>query len=286
MRHRIGSFRGCDTGKSTHFVGGWRDFDIGHPDCVLHNGASAGSPAFINSAVTQADRSIAFTIVDSTTGATTLQNMDVYTLPLLRKDGKPVTFADSFCFKTQIEVVSHSGDIGHSTNFYQPVIAMALGQSTDVDHTDNHYVGTGFVGKRFESSQVKWRRRDYRTNGANSHTYGNDTANINNDFRQWVSDYFIGPCIGADAAETNTVSIQNTVYKNATNSYVKNNTVIMNNEVMNPDAGVFDVDTQVYVYLMVGCESNANGSNDAATITVRCRYLVDGHDGKAGTGAA
>ena len=95
----------------------------------------------------------------------------------------------------------------------------------------------------------------------------------------------MGPCVGSASQDTDTVWSHSWFGQNASASYAKHTSAILSEEIANVN-GVFDVDTQVYLWAFFGCEDNTDGSADPAVITCRLKYMVNSNLGKLGTGAA
>lgn len=281
MRGRIGDFTREYIGKSRKVVSGWRDFDLFHPDAVVSNPNSQ-----VSSLTVSATQQIQVTLTDALTGQDKLKDFDVYAIPLTDKHGVGITFADSFQLKTQIEFISISGDF-KGTNEHSPVFGMGIGQHSDADNATNHYIGASYLIDAVSGSDPNFKAWYFHTSGDDAHNETGPSGTRGLNGKQMITNYFVGPCVGATARDTDTVFLSNSLYKNATDSYdITTATPVLATQELTGAAGVFDVDTQVYLYAYFGSKITADGSNDPSVVTCKMRYLVNANYGKAGSGAA
>tara|TARA_R110001583_G_scaffold135284_1_gene287030 strand:+ start:1074 stop:1943 length:870 start_codon:yes stop_codon:yes gene_type:complete len=281
MSRLTGKITHRDTGSRKKFFSGWRDFDPLHPD-VTNNGLPNSQ---LGSITVNSSRQIVATYADViSTAGETLPGADVFAIPLTNKDGRRITFADSFILKTQIEIISTSGDIDNVTNHSRPYFGLALGQTADAADSSNHYIGAGFYVHDSNANGVVPRTAFFKTTAANTHSdvHDNDSSNVNTTFQHFLCDYYIGPAIGSALAEPDTVVIANWVGKNQTGNYDQVNSNYGAHE-FNNEAGVFDGDGQVFLYAYFGVKTTLDGSQDPAVVTTRMRYMVNANDGKDGT---
>ena len=271
-------------GSSKKFFSGWRDFDPLHPHAVV-----SAPNSQLNSLTVNSSRQIVATYNDViSTAGTRLTTADCYAIPLTNKDGTAVTFADSFLLKTQIEIISTSGDIDNASNYSRPFFGMGFGQTADADDSSNHAFGAGYwLHDSNASNVVIPRTAFFKTTASDTHSevQDNDSSNQNVEALHLLCDYYIGPAIGSALSEADTVVVSNWVGKNQTGSYEKTTTGAGAHEFSN-QAGVFDGDGQVYLYIFFGIRTAIDGSQDPAVITARMRYMVNANDGKDGSGAA
>ena len=279
-----GNFTHQHIGRRKQVTSGWRDFDPLHPHAVV-----SAPNSQLSSLTVDASRQLVATFTDAIgTAGSTLAGSDVYAIPLTNKDGTRVTFADSFLLKTQIELISTSGDIDNQSNYARPFFGLGIGQTADADDTSNHYFAGGFwLHDLNNSNQIVPRTAFFKTTAANTHSavQDNDSSNLNVNSKHLLCDYYIGPAIGSALAETDTVVMSNWVGQNQSGGYEKTTSGAGAHE-FNNQAGVFDGDGQVFLYAFFGVHSAIDGSQDPAVITARMRYMVNANLGKDGSGAA
>tara|TARA_R100000315_G_C5230306_1_gene141361 strand:- start:214 stop:1059 length:846 start_codon:yes stop_codon:yes gene_type:complete len=276
-----GNFTHQHIGQRKKVHTGWRTFDPFAPDAVSNDPNSMVSAMTIDAA-----GQIQFTLTDAITGQDHAHTMAVYAIPLKDKNGKGITFADSFIVQTQNEFISSSGNLV-GTNQHDPVWGMAIGQrNTDIHAASAHinYLATGFHIKTASTDTPKFHIWHGKRNGSTAYNSGAGSSKGLNT-KHLVSNYYVGPCVGSASQDTDTVWSHSWFGQNATGSYEKHTSAILSEEVANVH-GVFDVDTQVYLWAFFGCEDDADGSNDPAVITCRLKYMVNANPGKLGTGAA
>jgi len=281
MSRLTGKITHRDTGSKKKFFSGWRDFDPLHPD-VTNNGFPNSQ---LGSITVNSSREIVATFADViSTGGDTLPGGDVFAIPLTNKDGTRITFSDSFLLKTQIELISTSGDIDNLTNYSRVYFGLAIGQTANAADVSNRYIGAGFYLHDLSSGNVIPRTAFFKTTADNTHSgvHDNDSGNVNVNFKHFLCDYYIGPAIGSALAESDTVVVHNWLGKNQTGSYEKLTSNAAKHE-MNNEAGVFNGDGQVFLYAYFGVKSAIDGTQDPAVVTARMRYMVNANDGKDGT---
>jgi|TARA_R100000030_G_scaffold100878_2_gene95123 hypothetical protein len=288
MSRRPGNFSHQFVGRRKKVVSGWRDFDPFHPHAT-NNGFPNSQLA---SLTVNSSRQLVATFNDAiATAGSTLAGSDVYAIPLTNKDGTRVTFADSFTLKTQVEIISASGDIKNETNYAQPFVALGIGQHADADNSTNHYASYGiWLWDRDGSNNIKMAGCGFRTKDVDDHSTVQefDTGGII-DFKgnpptgQVITDYYLGPGLGSAFTDTNVVNLANWIGENQTDSYTKRS--VPGFDLSNAN-GQFDVDTQVYLYAVFGVKAAIDGSEDQASVTCRLRYMVNSNDGKDGTATA
>ena len=289
MRGLPGKFARRDIGRRKKNIEGWRDFDPFDPEAVVFgNGTSHALTQLDGNVTVNANREIVATFKDViSSGATTMPTCDVYSIPLRNKDGTPITFADSFILKTQVEVISATGDIDNATNKQQPFFGMGFGQHADIGDSSNHYITNGLWLYDDVSGTVRPRVVKFKTTDVDTHSTvtGNDSSNRAADEIHLVVEYFVGPSIGATHTDDDNVVSITWLGKNASGNYTKTSTGSLGEFELSNANGLIDVDTQVYLYAFFGCENATDGSNDPAVVTCRMRYLVNANVGKDGTGA-
>jgi hypothetical protein len=278
-----GNFSHQFVGQRKQVVSGWRDFDPFHPHAVVSAPNSQLASLTVNSS-----RQLVATYNDAIgTAGTRLTSADCYSIPLTGKDGTAVTFADSFLLKTQIEIISTSGDIDNATNYARPFFGIGFGQTADADDSTNHAFGAGYwLHDSNASNVVIPRTAFFKTTASDTHSevHNNDSSNINVNALHLLCDYYIGPAIGSALSEAGTVVCANWVGRNQSGSYEKETSGAGAHEFSN-QAGVFDGDGQVYLYVFYGIRTAIDGSQDPPVITTRMRYMVNHNLGKDGTAA-
>jgi hypothetical protein len=285
-----GNFTHQHIGRRKSNIEGWRDFDPLHPEAAVYGDGTSHALTQLDGNVTvNANREIVATFKDVISAhAGDLPGADVYSIPLRNKDGTPVTFADSFTLRTQIELISTSGDIGaDGQNKTRPFFGLGFGQHADVGDSTNHYIANGYwLGDFATGSGVRIVK--FKTTAADTHStvLANDSGNRTDNLKHMTVDYFVGPCIGATETDDDNVIAITWVGQNASGSLTRNSQAQMGEFEMNNANGYIDVDTQVYLYAFFGSQNSTNGSNDPAVVTCRLRYLLNANVGKAGTGAA
>jgi hypothetical protein len=216
-----------------------------------------------------------------------LTGCDVYAIPLTDKNGVGIKFTDSFHLRTQVEFISISGDfsLSASDNKTACVFGMGIGQTSDAHDTSNHYIGHGMCIQTASSGDPKFKPLKYWTDGANSHASARTGTAAGAVQKHVVTDFYVGPCVGGTARDTDTVWTVPWQGQNASGSYARYN-VSAEHKELTPATGVFDVDTQVYLYAYFGSWHATDGSNDPAVMTVKMRYMVASNIGREGSGAA
>jgi hypothetical protein len=295
MRGLPGKFARQDIGRRKKNIEGWRDFDFFHPEAVVYGNGGSNAKTQLETLVVNSNRQIVATFKDvldadgNGNGATTMPLSDVYSIPLRNKDGTPITFADSFILKTQLEIISDSGDIDNATDKTQPFLGMGFGQHADIGDSTNHYITNGlWLFEENASNETVYKIVRFRTNGDDSHTtcLANDSGTRGTTTKHLIVEYFVGPLIGATETDDDNVVSVSWAGKNKTGNYDKNTDGTLGEFEMANANGYIDVDTQVYLYAFFGSNRPTDGSNDPAVVTCRMRYMVNANVGKDGTGAA
>ena len=288
MSRLPGNFNHHYIGNRKKNIEGWRDFDPLHPDAAVFGNGSSHALTQLDTLTVNTNREIVATFKNIiSSAATTMPESDVYSIPLTNKDGKPITFADSFALKVQIEIISASGDIDNATNKQQPFFGMGFGQHADIGDSSNHYTTQGLWLYEDNSGFVR-REIHFKTTDADTHTTitAADSANKGKVDEQYVADFFVGPLIGATNTDDDNVVTIGWFGENASGSYERHTGGPLSQWEISNSSGAIDVDTQVYLYAFFGSARATDGSNAPAVVTCRMRYLVQANVGKDGTGAA
>ena len=243
MRGLPGKFARRDIGRRKNNIEGWRDFDPLHPEAVVYgNGTSHALTQLDGNVTVNANREIVATFKDVISSAeTTMPTCDVYSIPLRNKDGTPITFADSFTLKTQLEIVSTSGDIENVTNKQTPFLGMGFGQHADIGDSSNHYITNGLWLHNLDSGVIRKRVIKFKTTDVDTHSTitANDSSNRPADELHLVVEYFVGPSIGATHTDDDNVVAISWLGKNASNNYTKTSSGSLGEFELSNANGVF-----------------------------------------------
>ena len=134
MSRTPGNITHKQTGTSKKLHTGWRTFDPLASDAVSNDPNSMVSAMTIDAA-----GQIQFTLTDALTGQDHAHTMAVYAIPLKDKNGRGITFGDSFILQTQNEFINSSGNLV-GTNQHDPIWGLAIGHDCVYRHSEVSYL--------------------------------------------------------------------------------------------------------------------------------------------------
>lgn len=281
-----GDFSHRSLGVSKHVHVGWHDFNPGAPDATLDDPNGQ-----VDSVVSSTDGQIVVTFTDVLTGENKIHEMACIAIPLKNKAGEQVFFTDAFVLKTQVEFISITGDYSTgAANQHTPVWGLGIcknkggtGNEIDGSTSANKFIGRGLHILQKSGSDPKFRTYKGKSNQAASSSQ-NDSADLGTAVKQVISQFYVGPAVGADTSLKRAVYSSGWAGNNATGSYAKNTSInILTYDISHNDA-VPDTDTQVYLFAFFGSIDDTDGSNDPAVVTCKLRYMCNSNLGKGGTG--
>ena len=279
-----GGFSRQFQGRRQHYHVGWRDFYPGASNATLEDPNGQ-----VDSVTPTTDGRIEVTFTDALTGKVKVHEMACITIPLTNKQGQPVTWADAFVLKTQVEFISITGDYSNgAANQHTPIWGLGICKNqTDIDGSSsaNKYIGRGLHILQVDGSGIpKFRTYVGRSHQAASSSQG-DSSNLGIGTKQVISEFYVGPGVGATTSLEEAIMASGWAGTNATGSYTKNTNINVHSYVINHDDAVPDTDTQVYLFAFFGSADTTDGSNDPAVLTCKLRYMCNSNFGKGGTGA-
>ena len=283
-RSRVpGGFSRQFQGRRQHYRVGWRDFDPGTSAATLEDPNNQ-----VDSVTTTTDGRIVVTFTDALTGENKIHEMACITIPLTNKQGQPVMWTDAFVLKTQVEFISITGDWRNgAANQHTPVWGLGICKNqTDIDGSSsaNKFIGRGLHILQVDGSgDPKFRTYVGKSNQATNSSQG-DSSNLGVNTKQVISEFYVGPAVGADTSLKESVYMTGWAGNNATGSYAKNTNINLHSYGITHNDAVPDTDTQVYLFAFFGSIDDTDGSNDPAVLTCKLRYMCNSNFGKGGTG--